>query len=143
MNTLPAIGRFLYALPMAAFGLFHFLNAEALAGIVPVPGGRFWVYLTGAAFLAAAAAILTGRQAVLASRLLGLMLLIFVLSIHLPGVLGAPDPGSMQLSMTMLLKDTALAGGAWILSGVFALGEGAGGGAEARGRPAREEASTA
>ena len=119
MNALPTVGRWLFALPMAVFGLFHFMNGPAMAGMVPIPGGVFWVYLTGVALVGAAAAILINKQAVLATRLLGLMLLIFALSMHLMGVINAADDMAMQMAMTMFLKDTSLAGGAWILSGVM------------------------
>ncbi|MDT8341439.1 MAG: hypothetical protein RQ751_08005 [Longimicrobiales bacterium] len=129
MAALSKVGRFLYAIPMAVFGLLHFMNGAAMAGMVPIPGGVLWVYVTGAALLGAALAVLTGKQAELATRLLGLMLLIFALTIHLPGVMGAPDQMAMMASMSNLLKDTALAGGAWILSGV--VGSGAGGGGSA------------
>ncbi len=115
MESLPKVGRLLFALPMAVFGLFHFMMAGAMAAMVPIPGGVLWVYVTGLALIAAAASILSGKQAVLATRLLGLMLLIFALSIHLPALLGGD-----QAAMSNLLKDTALAGGAFILSGVLA-----------------------
>lgn len=117
MDALPKVGRYLYAIPMAVFGLLHFMNASMMAGMVPIPGGVIWVYVVGAALIAAAVAILTGKQAVLAARLLGLMLLIFALSIHLPIVMGGGD--AMAGGMTMMLKDTALAGAAFILSGVL------------------------
>lgn len=117
MDALPTVGKYLYALPMAVFGLFHFMMAGAMAGMVPsfVPGGVIWVYITGVALIAAAAAIATGKEAVLASRLLGLMLLLFALTIHLPALMGGD-----QAAMSMLLKDVALAGGAFVLSGTFA-----------------------
>lgn len=124
MSALSTVGRYLYAIPMAIFGLLHFMNASAMAGMVPVPGGVFWVYLTGLALLAAAVSIAVGKHAVLATRLLGLMLLIFAVSIHLVGVVNAPDAAAMQASMTNLLKDTALAGAAFVLSGVFERAEG-------------------
>ena len=114
---LPTVGRFLYAIPMAVFGLFHLMNGSAMAGMVPIPGGAVWVYLTGVALLAAAVAIVSGKQARLALQLLGLMLLIFAVSIHLMGVVNAPDAAAGQASMTNLLKDTALAGAAWFMSG--------------------------
>ncbi|MFH6768681.1 hypothetical protein V8G56_08040 [Gaetbulibacter aquiaggeris] len=41
------IGKYLYAIPMVIFGLFHFLNASAMAGMVAISGGVFWIYLTG------------------------------------------------------------------------------------------------
>ena len=118
MNALPTVGRYLYALPMAVFGALHFMSANMMAGMVPVPGGVVWVYITGLALIAAAVAILTGKQAVLACQLLGVMLLIFAVSIHLLSLLG----GDMN-AMSNLLKDTALAGGAWVLAGVLREGE--------------------
>ncbi|MEZ4415440.1 MAG: DoxX family protein [Gemmatimonadota bacterium] len=114
---MPKVGRVLYAVPLAVFGLLHFMNGPAMAGMVPIPGGVVWVYLTGLALIAATAAIVTGREAVLATRLLGVMLLIFAVSIHLRGVLGAADEMAMAASMGNLLKDTALAGAAWFMSG--------------------------
>lgn len=115
MDALPKVGRFLFALPMAAFGAMHFMSGEAMAGMVPIPGGVLWVYLTGVALLAAAAAIMTGKQAVLATRLLALFLLLTAFTVHLPVVMGGD-----QMAMSQVLKDVALAGGSLILSGVFA-----------------------
>lgn len=125
MTPLPTVGRYLYAIPMAVFGLFHFLRGSAMAAMVPVPGGVLWVYLTGLALLAAALAIVTGKQARLATQLLGLMLLIFAVSIHLMGVINAPDAAAQQASMSNMLKDTALAGSAWFMSGHVGHGAGA------------------
>lgn len=107
------IGRYMYALPFGIFGLFHFMRAGQMAGMVPIPGGQFWVYLTGVAMLAACVSIIIQKKARLACILLGVLLLIYVLSIHLPAVIG----GEMQPSMTNLLKDVALAGGAWFIAG--------------------------
>lgn len=112
---LSTIGRYLYALPFAVFGIFHFINAGQMAGMVPIPGGVFWVYLTGLAFLAFCVSLIIETKVRLAGILLGVMLIIFVLSIHLPGVMG----GEMQPSMTNLLKDLALAGGAWFIAGSY------------------------
>lgn len=115
MDALPKVGRFLFAIPMAVFGVMHFMNAQAMVAMVPIPGGILWVYLTGIALLAAAAAIMLGTQAVLATRLLALFLLSTALTVHLPAVLGGD-----QMAVSQVLKDLALAGGALILSGVFA-----------------------
>lgn len=109
------IGRYLYALPFGVFGLLHFMNAPLMAGMVPIPGGELWVYLTGAAFLAACVSIIIEKKARLACILLGVLLLIFVLTIHLPAIIGS----EMQPSMTNLLKDLALAGGAWFIAGTY------------------------
>lgn len=124
MSTLGTLGRYLYALPFLVFGVLHFLNAPAMAGMVPVPGGIFWVYLTGIAFLAASIAIMSGKMASIAAALLGVLLLTFVVTIHIPGVMGAESQEAMQMSMTNLLKDAALAGGAWVIAAVAAAREG-------------------
>ena len=70
MDALPKLGTYLFALPMAVFGIMHFMAGEAMAGMVPIPGGVIWVYLTGAALIAAAVAIIIGKKAVLAAQLL-------------------------------------------------------------------------
>lgn len=110
MNVL---GRILYGLPLLVFGLFHFMMAGGMAAMVPafVPGGILWVYITGVALILAAVAIMANRMVGLAGLLLGIMLLSFALTVHLPLVLGGD-----QLAMPNLLKDTALAGAAFYLA---------------------------
>ena len=115
MDALPKIGRYLFALPMAVFGLMHFMNGSMMAGMVPIPGGVIWVYVTGACLIAAAVAIIVGKHAVLACQLLALFLLLTAFLVHLPVVMGG-DQGAMG----QILKDVALAGGALVLAGVFA-----------------------
>ena len=115
MNMLISTGKIMFALGFAAFGILHLMNAEMMAGIVPpfIPGGVIWVYITGLAFLAAAIAIVTGKQMKLAGILLALELAIFVLTIHLPLILS----GDM-MAMGSLLKDSMLAGAALIIAGL-------------------------
>lgn len=117
MHALPTIGRYLFAIPMAIFGIFHFMRGGAMAGMVPIPGGVFWVYLTGAALIAAAVAIMTGKLGGLAARLLAVFLLLTAFTVHLPAVMGGN-----QDAMSQLLKDVALAGGALVLSGILSSG---------------------
>lgn len=105
------IGRYLYALPFGVFGILHFMNAGTMAAYVPIPGGAFWVYLTGVVHLLACISIIIEQKTRLACLGLGIMLLIFVLTIHLPGLFGE----SMQASLNPFLKDIALAGGAFYI----------------------------
>ncbi len=107
MKAVTSLGKFLFAIPMLIFGLFHFMNAQGMAGMVPIPGGVIWVYVTGVGLLAAGVSMLIGRLDKLATVLLALMLLIFVFAIHLPGAMEGNQP-----STSNLLKDLALAGGA-------------------------------
>ena len=113
MKNLPTLGKYMYLIPLAIFGLFHFMSAEAMSAMVPgfLPAKVVWVYITGLALIAAVAAVIIGKKAKLALQLLGLMLLLFVILLWLPGAIGGD-----QTSTTMLLKDTALAGAAWALS---------------------------
>ena len=106
------VGRILYGLPLLVFGLLHFMAAPMMAGMVPafVPGGILWVYITGVALILAAIAIIANRLAPLASLLLGIMLLSFALTVHLPILLSGD-----QSAMPNLLKDTALAGAAFYI----------------------------
>ena len=48
MDAFIKSGKYLLAIPMAIFGLFHFISGPAMAGMVPsaVPGGVLWFYLT-------------------------------------------------------------------------------------------------
>lgn len=110
------VGRWLFAIPFFVFGVLHFMNATAMAGLVPgfLPGGAFWVYLVGIAFFAAAISFVIEKHVRLAGQLLAILLLIFVLTIHLPAVLDGA-----QNAMSRLLKDLALAGGALLLAGHY------------------------
>lgn len=106
------IGRYLYALPMIIFGLFHFLNATKMAGMVPIPGGVFWIYLTGLSLIAVGISIIIEKRDDWSSFLLAILLLVFVLTIHLPGALTGGEMSQMHI--TDMLKDLGLAGGALI-----------------------------
>jgi uncharacterized membrane protein YphA (DoxX/SURF4 family) len=114
MNAILGLGKYLFAAIFLVFGLGHFSNASAMAGIVPIPPGTLWVYVTGVGHVAAALSIIIGKYDKLGSFLLGVMLLIFALSIHLPGMMNAADAMAQQGAMGNLLKDIGLAGGAWI-----------------------------
>lgn len=106
------VGRILYGLPLLVFGLLHFMGAQMMAGMVPsfIPGGILWVYLTGVALILAAVAMIANRLSTLASLLLGILLLSFALTVHLPMLMGGD-----QNAMPNLLKDTALAGAAFFV----------------------------
>ena len=112
MNTVLNLGKYLFAIPMLMFGIGHMTNANAMSGMVPIPGGVFWIYLTGAALIAAAVSIAIGKMDKLATALLGLMLIIFALSIHLPGMMGS-EGMEQQAFMASMMKDLALGGAAW------------------------------
>ncbi len=114
MFTLIPLGRYLFALPIAVFGVFCFTNAQMMVGLIPayLPGSIVWVYLSGICLLMASAGILYGKKAKTASTLLAIMLIMFVLTIHLPSVMAGH-----RESIIMALKDVIIAGGALIYAG--------------------------
>ncbi|MBU3742634.1 MAG: DoxX family membrane protein [Candidatus Kapabacteria bacterium] len=118
--SIPAhlLGRIFLAIPFLVFGILHLMGADQMAGMVPkwVPGGVFWVYFTGIAEIAAGGAFLTGKKVKLAGQLAALLVLVYVLTIHLPGMMGATDAAAGQMSMMALLKDLGLVGGALLAS---------------------------
>jgi putative oxidoreductase len=118
-STISRIGVILYALVIAFFGVNHFLSGTGMAGVVPsfLPGGVFWVYLTGAALIAAAISFLTGKQTRLAGILLAVFLILIVLTVHLPSVISAPDQNAARFPLTNLIKDLGLAAGALVIAG--------------------------
>jgi len=111
-NLTITIGKYLFAIPFLVFGIFHFMDAQGMAGMVPgfIPGSVFWVYLTGLALIAAALSIFLNQKVVMAMQLLALMLIIFVLTIHIPATINSMD------AAPNLLKDLSLAGGALLLA---------------------------
>ena len=95
-------------------GLNHFTSANYMAaGYVPsfVPGGVFWVYLTGLALIAATVSFVIQKYTRLAALLTAALMLVFFLSVHLPNLIG----GNM-IAMSGLFKDIGLAGGALLLA---------------------------
>lgn len=111
------VARILFGLPFGIFGLFHFMGAEDMAGMVPIPGGVIWIYITGIAMIAASVAIITKKMGKIACLLLALLLLVFILVLHVPGL---GDEATMQMSMMSLLKDMGLMAGALTYAGIFA-----------------------
>mgnify|MGYP001193125874 CR=1 FL=1 len=115
MNAILGLGKYLFAVPFAVFGIMHLMNADAMAGMAPF-GGAIIVYITGLALIAAAVSIIIGKMDKLATALLGLMLLLFALFVHAKGLSAATDAGASAASMGNLLKDLMLAGAAWMYS---------------------------
>jgi putative oxidoreductase len=115
MKTLSVLGRFIYAIPFGIIGVFHFMYATHLAATLkgwPIADGL--VYIVGLALILAAVSIIINVKARLACLLLALLLLIFILALHLPGVIKGN-----QMAMMSLLKDTALMGAAISYSSIL------------------------
>lgn len=117
MNLLTGvIARIFFAVPFIGFGIGHLMNANMMAGMVPIPGGVLWIYVTGAAMILAGIAAITKIQGKLAMLLLALLLIIYCVTIHIPAMI---KPESQMMGMAGFYKDLGLAGGALLLAGIF------------------------
>lgn len=115
MKTLSTLGRFIFAIPLIVFGIFHFLHAKAMAGTIaswPVAEGL--VYISGLALVLAGISIIINVKARLACLLLALFFLILIIGVHL-----SPALSGNQSAMTALLKDSMLLGAALTYSGIL------------------------
>ena len=73
-----------------------------------IPSGVIWVYITGLGFVLASVAILINKQTKLACYLLAAMLLIFILTIHIPILISGKDEAAKQMALLLMLKDVGL-----------------------------------
>lgn len=118
LNSILNLGKWVFILPFAVFGIMHIMNANQMADMVPAyfSGGSLWVYLTGFAQLAFAVSVIIGKYDKLAAVLCALMLLIFILTLHLPSL---SNLEMSKLAMTNMLKDLGLIGGAMMYASRF------------------------
>jgi putative oxidoreductase len=106
------IAIYLLSVVMISFGIYHFQNARDLVVYIPssLPGGIWWVYLTGAAFILVAISFITNRMVKTSAYLLAFILFVFILTLHVPNYLNAGDKEMKAMAFVNLLKDTAIAG---------------------------------
>jgi uncharacterized membrane protein YphA (DoxX/SURF4 family) len=108
------IARVIYALALIGFGLSHIAYPNDTAGLVPawIPGHMAWVYITGTAYLAAAAAILIGVWARFAATLAALQIAGFTLLVWGPSIIRGPNAGEWS----EFVLSCALTAGAWVMA---------------------------
>ena len=115
-ETLNRIGRVLLGICAASFTLEQAIYLDATAHLVPKwvpPSQMFWAAATTVSFALAAVALLTNRMALLASRLLTMMIVSFGLLVWIPLVLS--DPHS-HTNWSENAETFAIAGATWILA---------------------------
>ena len=119
MKNVSVIGRMLFAIPFAIFGLNHFLFVDFYIGTVSsfIPLGPYTVILTGIFLILASLSIIFNKYIKVASILLSVLLLTFILTIHIPGLFDA-DPVKWKFALIELLKDTSLLGGSLMIAGM-------------------------
>jgi uncharacterized membrane protein len=106
------IAIYLLSIVMILFGIFHFLNPHDLLVYVPasLPGGILWAYFVGAAFILVGIAFITNNFVKIAGYLLASLLIVFIVTVHIPNYLNAGDKEMRTMALINILKDTAIAG---------------------------------
>ncbi len=115
-ETLNRIGRILFGICTASFTLEQAMYLDATANLVPKwlpPSQMFWAVTTTVLFALAAIALLTNRLALLATRLLTTMIVIFGLLVWIPLLLSNPHS---YANWSESVETFAIAGAAWILT---------------------------
>jgi uncharacterized membrane protein YphA (DoxX/SURF4 family) len=121
LDKLVAVGRVLYAAPLAAFGVEHLALGRVIIGAVPVwmPVRLFWVYFVGIALIAAAFSLALGIRVRLTATLLAIMFLLFVLMIHVPNAVAQVHN---RIIWNVALRDLSFGAGALALAGYLGSG---------------------
>ena len=115
-ETQNRIGRILVGICAASFTLEQAFYLSSTVSLVPKwlpPSQMFWAVATTVFFALAALALLTNRMALLAARLLTMMLAIFGLVVWVPLLLSAPHS---HTNWSETVETFAIAGTAWILA---------------------------
>jgi hypothetical protein len=115
-ERLDRMGRILLGICVVSFTLEQAIYLGATATLVPKwlpPSQMFWAVTTTVLFALAALALLTNRMALLATRLLTMMLVIFGLLVWVP--LLVSDPHN-HTNWSENVETFAIAGAVWILA---------------------------
>jgi putative oxidoreductase len=117
MNALTTIGRILYALPFAVFGINHFIMKDFYMGELTsfIPFGGYMILLTGVILILTSLSILTKKYIKISTLTLAFMLFLFIATIHIPQLF---DEEKKMIAMIALLKDISLMGGSLMIAGM-------------------------
>lgn len=117
MKNLTTIGRILFAIPFAVFGINHFLFLDFYIGNITsfIPLGPYTVMLTGVFLIMASISIIINKYIELSTILLAVLLFIFIVTIHIPGLFIKEN---FPVAFIELLKDTSLMGGSLLIAGM-------------------------
>lgn len=117
MKALSTIGRILYALPFAIFGINHFIMKSFYLGELTdfIPFGGYMILLTGVLMIATSVSIITKKYIRMSTLILAGMLLLFIATIHIPQLF---DADKKMIALIALLKDISLMGGSLMIAGM-------------------------
>lgn len=116
MKKLAPVGRILFALPFAVFGINHILMMDYYLGMLTsfVPLGGYTIILTGLIMIGVSVSIITKKYIRLSTLILAGLLFVFIVTIHIPHLLDGSDKTPILIA---LLKDISLMGGSLMIAG--------------------------
>jgi uncharacterized membrane protein YphA (DoxX/SURF4 family) len=116
LDKIVALSNICFAAPLAVFGAEHLSAAQGIMQGVPkyMPWPLFWAYFVGFALVAASLSIATGIQVRWSGLLFGIMMMLFVAMIHIPGALASHGD---RIRWTIVFREMSFAGGSWALAG--------------------------
>ncbi len=122
-SGLPA-GRFFFAITMVVFGVEHFVYPGFVATLVPgwIPGHLFWTYFAGVALIAAGLAIMLNIRLRQAATLLGLMIFLWLITLHIPRAIADPHTGSGN-ELTSIFEALGFSAIAFLIAAVYGKNE--------------------
>jgi putative oxidoreductase len=118
MKNMMVIGRILFAVPFALFGINHFLMMDYYMGMLTsfIPLGAYTIILTGIMLIAASISIISGKLVKISTILLAILLFMFIVTIHIPHLINDADK---TVDIIALLKDISLMGGSLMIAGIY------------------------
>lgn len=123
MKNFTTLGRILFALPFAVFGINHFVMKDYYVGMLTsfIPLGAYTIVLTGIMLIVASISIIFEKFVKLSTIMLALLLFTFIVTIHLPHLFH--HDAERTITLIALLKDISLMGGAIMIAGIYSENE--------------------
>ena len=118
MKNMTTIGRILFAVPFALFGINHFLMTDYYVGMLTsfVPQGAYTIILVGLLLIGASISIISKKYVRISTIMLACLLFIFIVTIHIPHLFHDEDKTATIIG---LLKDISLMGGSLMIAGIY------------------------
>jgi len=116
MKNVNSIGRIFFAIPFVLFGINHFVMYDLFLGMLSsfVPNSVYLIFLTGALLIISGIAIIFNKQVLLFCYILAGLLILFILTIHIPSMIQSEGIDA-KLSFFAFLKDIGLLGGVMMI----------------------------
>lgn len=122
MKNITTLGRILFALPFAIFGINHFIMMDYYLGIITsfIPLGAYTIILTGLMLIAVSISIIVKKFIKFSTIILAILLFLFIVTIHIPHLISGNE---QTMTLIALLKDISLMGGSLMIAGIYSEGE--------------------